>query len=74
MPLSVKKMGDKYRVVGPNGKPETNKKGMPVDGGGFDTKQAAIKQMTAINISKTSAIELLVANKIDNALTTKVTE
>lgn len=52
MPVSVKKMGDKYRVVGPDGKPEKNKKGTPVDGGGFDSRQQALKQMSAINMHK----------------------
>lgn len=77
MPLSVKKVGDKYRVVGPDGKPETNKKGTPVDGGGFESKKDAIKQMVAINISKTQGsdlrgIEQIVITKINAAI--KVTE
>lgn len=51
MPVSVKKIGNKYRVVGPGGKPET-KSGEPIDGGGYQSKDEAVKQMTAINMSK----------------------
>lgn len=52
MPLSVKKINDKYRLVGPNGKPELNDSGKPIDGGGHTTKKSAVDQMNAINISK----------------------
>lgn len=52
MPASVKKIGQMYRVVGPDGKPEVNNSGTPVDGGGHKSKDAAIEQMQAINISK----------------------
>jgi hypothetical protein len=51
MPVSVKKMGDKYRVVGPDGKPET-RNGKPVDGGGHSSKKDAVSQVQAINLSQ----------------------
>lgn len=52
MPLSIKKVNDKWRLIGPDGKIEKNKEGNPVDGGGHSSKEGAIKQMQAININK----------------------
>jgi hypothetical protein len=52
MPASVKKQGDKYRVVEPGGGIMTNKTGTAVDGGGFRTEKAAQRQATAINMRK----------------------
>lgn len=49
MPAKVKKQGQKWRVVGPNGKPETQN-GSPVDGGGHNSRQEALDQAQAINI------------------------
>ena len=55
MPVSVKKVGKKYRVVGPDGKIEKNKSGTAVDGGGYPVtssgKKKAVKQVQAINLS-----------------------
>ena len=51
MPVSVKKIGDKYRVVGPDGEIE-KRNGTAVDGGGHKTKQAAVDQVQAINLSE----------------------
>lgn len=55
MPMSIKKMGSKWRLVGPDGKIEKRDNGGPVDGGGHSSKDAAIKQMQAININKHKA-------------------
>jgi hypothetical protein len=49
MPVKVKKIGNKWRVVGPDGKIEKNLKGTAVDGGGHDTEGAAQRQASAIN-------------------------
>ncbi len=51
MPAHVEKQGKKWRVVDPDGGLVKNKKGTPVDGGGFDSKDAATRQAQAINIS-----------------------
>jgi hypothetical protein len=52
MPLSVKKVGNKYRLVEPSGRIAKNKAGTAIDGGGKASKKAAQNQITAINISK----------------------
>jgi len=52
MPVSVKKQGDKYRVVEEDGSIAKNAAGTSVDGGGHDTRRAAIAQVTAINLSE----------------------
>lgn len=51
MPAHVEKQGKKWRVVDLNGALVRNKKATPVDGGGFDSKDAATRQARAINIS-----------------------
>jgi len=51
MPVRVIKQGPKYRVIEPNGKIAKNSKGSAMDGGGHSTRDAAIKQVQAINIS-----------------------
>ncbi len=53
MPVRVIKQGPKFRVVeGPQGKIAKNKGGSAVDGGGHITKEKAIKQSQAINLSQ----------------------
>lgn len=53
MPYVVKKKGDMYRVVERDtGKIGKNKGGTALDGGGHASKDAAMKQMQAINISE----------------------
>jgi len=52
MPASVKYLNKKWRVVEANGSLVRNKAGTPVDGGGHSSKQEAINQMLAINISQ----------------------
>lgn len=50
MPVCVEKRGKKYRIVNCASRQiETNKAGTPLDGGGHDSKDAAMKQMRAIN-------------------------
>ena len=52
MPVCVKRIKDLYRVVECTTQTiSKNKAGTAVDGGGHKTKQAAIKQVNAINIS-----------------------
>lgn len=52
MPVKVIKKGPKYRVVESiDHKIAKNKSGSSVDGGGHSTRDAAIKQSQAINIS-----------------------
>jgi hypothetical protein len=51
MPAHVEKQGKKWRVVDPGGNLVKTKKGNPVDGGGFDSEDAAQRQASAINIS-----------------------
>ena len=53
MPVSVKKMGDKFRVVeSRTGKVATGQKGTSVDGGGHASHADALAQVNAINISE----------------------
>jgi hypothetical protein len=52
MPARVKKIGDKYRVVEPDGSIITNKSGTAVDGGGHTSKHRAAMQAAAINMSQ----------------------
>ena len=53
MPLTVKKRGEKYRVVEVNtGKIAKNASGTALDGGGKKSKSAVMKQAQAINISQ----------------------
>ena len=52
MPVKVEKRGIQYRVVESIGhKIAKNKNGSSLDGGGHLTKDKAIKQVQAINIS-----------------------
>ena len=53
MPLTVKKRGDKYRVVEVDtGRIAKNAAGTSLDGGGRESKAAAMKQAQAVNISQ----------------------
>lgn len=49
MPVTVKKIGRKYRVVEPNGRVAKTKNGKPIDGGGHATKAMASRQARAVN-------------------------
>jgi hypothetical protein len=51
MPVSVKKLRGKYRIVEPNGDIATTPRGHPRDAGGHKTREEALKQMRAINAS-----------------------
>ena len=55
MPVCVEKRGKKYRVVDcGNRKITMNKAGTPADGGGHDSRSAAMRQARAINASMES--------------------
>lgn len=50
MPVMVKKLGKKYRVVEVvTGNPATNKAGTALDGGGHKSKHDAQSQASAVN-------------------------
>lgn len=49
MPVSCKLRDGKWRIVGPDGKIEKNRKGTAVDGGGHSTREKCQKQARAIN-------------------------
>lgn len=51
MPVRVMKMGPRYRVIESNGSIAKNKKGTAIDGGGHTTRDKAISQVQAVNIS-----------------------
>ncbi len=51
MPVRVKKVGGKFRVVEPSGKVARSAAGTPVDGGGFRSREQAVRQVQAINLS-----------------------
>lgn len=51
MPVRVKKVGNKFRVVDPDGKLAHNKSGKPLDGGGHSSMAKATAQSQAVNIS-----------------------
>jgi len=51
MPVHQEKIGEKYRVVDPDGSIAKNKAGTAVDGGGHDSKKDAISQVEAINLN-----------------------
>lgn len=52
MPVKIKPMGGKWRVVEANsGKIAKNKAGTALDGGGHSSKDAALKQVGAVNSS-----------------------
>lgn len=44
MPISVKKIKDKFRLVEPDGSIAKNKKGTAIDGGGHSSRSDASKQ------------------------------
>lgn len=50
MPARVRKVGDKFRIVEPDGTLIT-KGGTPVDGGGHTTRARAQAQAAAINLN-----------------------
>ena len=53
MPLTVKKIKDKFRVVEiKTGKIAKNAAGTAIDGGGHSSEASAKKQMAAVNISQ----------------------
>lgn len=52
MPVHVEKRGDKWRIIGPDGKIEKTSKGHDRDGGGHSSKAKAMAQMRAMNASK----------------------
>lgn len=50
MPVTVRRIGSKYRIVDPSsGKPEMTPQGHPRDGGGHATRGQALRQMRAMN-------------------------
>lgn len=59
MPVHQEKIGDKYRVVDPDGSIALNQAGTAVDGGGHGKKEDAVAQVQAININmrKSSIID-----------------
>lgn len=53
MPVRVKKVGKKFRVVeSATGKVAKNSAGTAIDGGGHGSKQKAVSQVNAVNMSK----------------------
>ncbi len=50
MPVSLKKIRKKWRIVGPDGKIEKNRSGTAVDGGGSTSKTKVLAQVQAINL------------------------
>ena len=54
MPVTIKKKGDRYRIVEEDGKLVMNRAGTPVDGGGHVRKRRAAAQVAAINMSISS--------------------
>lgn len=51
MPVAVKKIGDRFRVVEAATGRVVKRNGRPIDGNGHTTKEGARKQVAAINIS-----------------------
>ena len=52
MPVCVKKIKDKYRVVEcSDNSIATHRSGTAIDGGGHDSRTEALKQMRAVNAS-----------------------
>ena len=49
VPASVQRRDGKYRVVEPDGTLVTDEDGNAVDGGGHDSREAAMAQARAIN-------------------------
>ena len=54
MPISVKRIGKRYRLVEPDGTIAKNDRGTAIDGGGHSTKDRAEAQSRAIRIRKSS--------------------
>lgn len=53
MPVKTVKKGSKFRVVeSSTGKIVKNKKGTSIDGGGHSTRDKAVKQVQAVNLSE----------------------
>lgn len=52
MPIKVKRIGKKYRLVEDDGAIAKNRRGTPIDGGGHSSSDKAIRQAQAIAISK----------------------
>lgn len=52
MPATTKQIAGKWRVVEGDGQLVRNKKGTPVDGGGYSNKPHAARQARAINASQ----------------------
>lgn len=51
MPVKVKKINGKFRIVEPSGKIARNEKGTAIDGGGHSNRSEAQAQARAINAS-----------------------
>jgi hypothetical protein len=51
MPLSVKEIQGRFRLVEPSGEIAKNENENPVDGGGYSSKKKALAQLTAINMN-----------------------
>ena len=49
MPVTVKKVRDKFRLIEPNGNVAKNASGTAIDGGGHKTKTKAQRQAAAVN-------------------------
>lgn len=59
MPVSCKLIDGKWRLCGPDGKPETNVAGTAIDGGGHGSEGACQKQAGAVNanLSEKASVE-----------------
>ena len=51
MPVSVRKLNGKYRVVEAGSDKLATRNGRPIDGGGFSSKERALRQVGAVNSS-----------------------
>lgn len=51
MPVTVRRVGSKYRIVEPGGGISTTPQGHARDGGGHATRAQALRQMRAMNAS-----------------------
>jgi ribulose 1,5-bisphosphate carboxylase large subunit-like protein len=50
MPVTVRRIGSKYRIVEPGGGISTTPQGHARDGGGHATRAQALRQMRAMNM------------------------
>lgn len=57
MPVHVARLRGKYRIVDHAGDIETTPRGHARDGGGFKTREEALRQMRAINASLEDSAE-----------------